>query len=76
MKQKIKAKKDSTKGFKCHICGTIIFTTKKKELCKNCKNEYILKDGKYYRQNIYGKWARHIEENCKKQNVMLKNATA
>jgi len=38
------------KSFKCHACGTIIFTDKPKVKCENCKNEYVLKDGKYYRK--------------------------
>ena len=38
------------KTFKCHICNTIIFTDKLKVKCKGCGNEYVLKDGKYYRK--------------------------
>ena len=43
------------KHFKCHACNTIIFTDKPKVKCKNCGNEYVLKEGKYYRRNVYSK---------------------
>lgn len=36
--------------FKCHICGTIILTDCNTSKCDNCKNEYVLKNGKYYRK--------------------------
>ena len=43
------------KNFKCHACNTVIFTKKSIVKCENCGNEYILKDGKYYRRNVYSK---------------------
>ena len=41
--------------FKCHACNTIIFTDKSKVKCENCGNEYILKNKKFYRENVYSK---------------------
>ena len=43
------------KTFRCHICETVIFTDKERQICNNCKNEYVLKDGKYYRRNVYSR---------------------
>lgn len=57
MKRQIKQGK--LRKFKCHICGTIILTDKKRVLCDKCNNEYVEKGGKFYRRNwasrVYGK---------------------
>ncbi|MEK6830752.1 MAG: hypothetical protein AABX77_01875 [Nanoarchaeota archaeon] len=52
-----------TKSFKCHICGTLIFTEKKKDSCERCKNEYVLKEGKFYRENVYSKMYKNFKKN-------------
>ncbi len=44
-----------TKYFKCHICGAFILTGKRKVKCESCENEYALKGGKFYRENVYSK---------------------
>ena len=47
--------KNKTKTFNCHICGSFILTDKEKVKCDNCKNKYSLKNGRFYRENVYSK---------------------
>jgi len=42
-------------SFKCHRCGAFIFTDKEKARCETCGSDYILRDGKFYRENVYSK---------------------
>ena len=47
--------------FKCHICKKVVFiTAKKKVKCENCGHEYTLKEGKYYRANVYSKMYKNF----------------
>lgn len=52
--------KNKLKSFKCHTCNTIILTDKSLVRCENCGNSYVLEDGVWLRENMWGKWARQI----------------
>lgn len=52
--------KNKLKSFKCHTCNTIIITDKPTARCGNCGSEYVLKNGVYYRRNMWSKWADQI----------------
>jgi len=48
------------RNFKCYKCGTIIFVDKNTAKCENCGNSYVLKDGKFYRENVYSKMYKNF----------------
>ena len=49
---KTKKMKIKTRTFRCHVCkDRIIVTDKKKVECSGCNSGYVLKDGKFYREN-------------------------
>jgi len=49
------------KIFKCHICkNRVLITSGNKIRCENCGSEYILKDGKFYKENCYSKMYKNF----------------
>jgi len=50
------------KKFKCPACKKITLTEDFDVKCEGCGNEFVLKDGQYYRKSVYSKMYRNFRK--------------